>query len=353
MKKYIYGLTVVMSSIFLAPVGAQEEEEGQESLSPGEEAPEAMSPSGESTKISAPAAATWRDEKSGNLYANSSVQFTLAATDNLSMVDYIEYRIDSGEYARYTSPIVLTSEGAHSLSYRAIDRAGNREFDRNFNVIVDSTPPKVNIFPTQSFVMGDGRVYSSQGNTFTFRAVDKYSGVRNISYAVNDDSEQPYQQGREIQLTQPGRQLIRYKAIDNVGNTTEEKTLFVSVDNSRPVVGIYPNQPLVKVNGASYSRRTTGFDVRANDEGSGVERILVRIDGSQEWQTYIDTIYFGSENRHSIEAKAIDAVGNESELVSLGFIIDDNPPMTDIKTSVSAEPAAGEPAAEAEEESAQ
>ena len=62
--------------------------------------------------------------------------------------------------------------------------------------------------------------------------------------------------------------------------------------------------------------------------------IMVRIDGSEEWQTYTDTIYFDTEKEHSIEAKAIDAVGNESEIVSSRFIVDDNPPTTKLKTSV-------------------
>jgi predicted lipoprotein with Yx(FWY)xxD motif len=83
-----------------------------------------------------------------------------------------------------------------------------------------------------------------------------------------------------------------------------------------------------------YAKRRTGFKINGTDNGSGVEQILIRVDGAQEWTTYSNVLYFDTEKEHSIEAKAIDAVGNESDVRKITFIVDDNPPTTDLRANV-------------------
>ena len=74
--------------------------------------------------------------------------------------------------------------------------------------------------------------------------------------------------------------------------------------------------------------------MEGQDTGSGVDQVLIRVDGSQEWQTYSSALFFDTEKEHSIEAKVIDAVGNESEPRKIVFIVDDNPPATDLRANV-------------------
>ena len=262
--------------------------------------------------------------------------FVLSSTDNLSKTDYVEYKLDDSGYIRYSAPISISKEGPHSIRYRAVDRAGNREFEQSFNVIIDNTPPEVELTPARAFVERDGRLFTSPGNTFTIRAVDQHSGIKEIKYGVNSGAREKYEDGRVVQLSDPGSQLIQYEAHDNLGNSTVSGGVLVNVDSTRPRVAIQPTQPLRQVNGDRYARRATGFNISAEDEGAGITQVMVRIDGSQEWQAYNNTLYFSTETEHSIEAKAVDAVGNESEVVVSRFKVDDNPPITKLRPSVQA-----------------
>ncbi len=323
-------LVLTLSAMVLAPLYAQED------LSPAEESEAKESDNGDIAGTESNIKPSlWKNTASGQLYANSGVKFFLEASDNLSKTDYVEYKIDEGDFIRYNSAISLSKDGPHTISYRAIDRAGNREFDQSFSVIIDNLPPEVKLVPSRAFVDKSGRLYTSAGNTFTIRAVDQHSGVKNVAYGINVAASEKYEEGRTVQLSDPGSQLIRYKATDNLGNATRGGSILVEVDSSRPKVSIRPSQPLRRVNGSRYARRSTSFSVLGEDEGAGVSRIMVRIDGSQNWQVYSTAIAFETEAEHSIEAKAIDAVGNESEVVSSQFKVDDNPPITKLRTSVS------------------
>ncbi len=50
---------------------------------------------------------------------------TLTATDAGSGVRSVEYALGTGAWTAYTSPVVITAPGAHTVRYRATDTAGN------------------------------------------------------------------------------------------------------------------------------------------------------------------------------------------------------------------------------------
>ena len=336
-------ITIILAISVLTPAFAQTDaskgetkESTEESLSPGEE-PGEMETTSTATETSAGEGDTggvlWTDPN-GNIYANSKVKFILEARDDLSDIEYIAYRMnDAKEFIKYIGPFTISQEGPHVIVYRSVDRAGNYEVDQVYNVTIDNTGPAVNILPAKPFVNLNGRLYTSPGNTFTIRTIDALSGIKSVDYGVNTSALQGYSKNEAIQLTDSGSQLIQYKVTDNLQNSTMGSML-VQVDAGKPTVEITPSKPLIAVDDKLYARRNTGFNVNAQDLGSGVAMIMVRIDGSEKWQTYTDTIYFDTEKEHSIEAKAVDAVGNESEIVTSTFIVDDNPPTTELKTSV-------------------
>ena len=99
------------------------------------------------------------------LHINSLTSFELKASDDSSMVDYIEYKINNGEYIKYANPIVISQEGIAQLNYRSVDRAGNVEPSKLLTVVVDNTPPSVMIVPTEPFYATQGANYTSKNNT--------------------------------------------------------------------------------------------------------------------------------------------------------------------------------------------
>ncbi|WP_264937723.1 OmpL47-type beta-barrel domain-containing protein [Streptomyces sp. A012304] len=65
---------------------------------------------------------------------------TVSATDaGGSGVDRIEYSLDGGPYIAYGSPVIVDRAGAHTLAYRATDRAGNTSAARTVSLTVVSS----------------------------------------------------------------------------------------------------------------------------------------------------------------------------------------------------------------------
>lgn len=284
-----------------------------------------------------------------NTYATSQAKFELTATDNISNLDYIEYKInDAYQFSVYGHPFSIEKEGPHKITYRSVDRVGNREEDNVFNVIIDNTGPYMNFALNKAPIVIDGRRYLAPGTKLEIRATDNYSGVKSVEYSVNGSDWQPYKDG--IILDKAGAAQLRYRAFDNLGNKSENLSGFSTstpgqgaspedlavinslyVENTPPVVMITPAKRWITVDGKKYAMRDNTYTVEAQDSESGVANIFVKVDNAAEWQIYSGRLAFQTEGPHSIEAKAVDKVGNESQPVRVDFIVDDNPPKTTIR----------------------
>ncbi|MET8959719.1 family 16 glycoside hydrolase [Streptomyces sp. NPDC004074] len=76
-----------------------------------------------------------------------SAKVTVSATDEGgSGVSSVEYSLDAGPYLAYTVPVVVDRVGAHSLAYRASDKAGNTSTPGtvNFTVVAGGGVPAPN-----------------------------------------------------------------------------------------------------------------------------------------------------------------------------------------------------------------
>jgi murein DD-endopeptidase MepM/ murein hydrolase activator NlpD len=73
----------------------------------------------------------------------SAVQVTLTASDNSggSGVDHIEYKIDDGSWQTYADPFTISGEGRYAVYYKAQDKAGNWESQKQVSVSIDATAP--------------------------------------------------------------------------------------------------------------------------------------------------------------------------------------------------------------------
>ena len=81
-------------------------------------------------------------KNSSGAYINNA-RVTVTATDaHGSGVEAIEYSLDGGPYLAYTAPVVVDRAGAHTVAYRARDKAGNTSDARtaNFTVVSGGVP---------------------------------------------------------------------------------------------------------------------------------------------------------------------------------------------------------------------
>ncbi|MFC1716235.1 PKD domain-containing protein [Candidatus Poribacteria bacterium] len=72
----------------------------------------------------------------------SAVKVTLSAEDDVSGIQSMSYRIDNGNWCAYSSPIIVSDDGIHSIEYSSVDYAGNKEAsNRHTSLKIDALAP--------------------------------------------------------------------------------------------------------------------------------------------------------------------------------------------------------------------
>jgi hypothetical protein len=69
-------------------------------------------------------------------YDRGVAELTLAASDSLSGIGLVEYRINGGVAERYGDPLLFAEPGTYHVGYRAVDRAGNGGDWQNCDVFI-------------------------------------------------------------------------------------------------------------------------------------------------------------------------------------------------------------------------
>jgi hypothetical protein len=70
---------------------------------------------------------------------SKEVGVTLSATDAGVGLDYIEYKLNDGNWTKYDQPFTVTNEGEYTLSYRAIDKVNNLEEMKTVTFVIKNT----------------------------------------------------------------------------------------------------------------------------------------------------------------------------------------------------------------------
>ncbi|MEV0154289.1 family 43 glycosylhydrolase [Micromonospora sp. NPDC050686] len=95
---------------------------------------------------------------------------TVSASDATSGAAGIEYSVDTGAWTTYRGPIAAPDAGKHTVSFRAIDRAGNVETAKTVTVPADLSGPLTGNIgpvgtPTASYTAGWNSVTALNDNT--------------------------------------------------------------------------------------------------------------------------------------------------------------------------------------------
>lgn len=254
-----------------------------------------------------------------------SASVTVAATDAGSGVDKIEYALDDGAYTPYTAPVVVDKVGAHTLKYKATDKAGNAAAEKSLDFTVvapptdDKTPPE-----TSATVSGEKNADGAYVGmaTVTVTASDTGSGVNAIEYAVGADGAwQPYT--APVMVHDPGTYKVRYRAADKAGNQAAEKSVDFSVV-AAPVEDKTPPTVSLKVDGDKNSDgayiNAAKLTVTASDDQSGVDKIEYSLDGGP-YLAYTAAVSVDRVGAHSVAYRAGDKAGNTSEAQTFVFAV--------------------------------
>jgi len=244
-------------------------------------------------------------------------ELTLNASDAMSGVDTVHYRIDGGSWHEYTGTFTVGTVGwQYSVEYYATDIAGNTGTVQT--VLVgddDDVAPEVSIALDGS--MSEG--WYTTPVTVTLSASDAGgSGLQAIHYRLDGGSWVTYT--APFQVTASGTHTLEFYAEDNFGNQDADSRV-LKVDVSAP--GSSYELDGAPVNG--WYVGPVGLELSATDEDSGVAEIQYRLNGG-EWTLYADALNISSEGMTLVEWYSEDVAGNEEEVQELEVKIDTTAP---------------------------
>ncbi|HEX7333238.1 MAG TPA: PQQ-binding-like beta-propeller repeat protein [Pyrinomonadaceae bacterium] len=167
----------------------------------------------------------------GNGYYKGPVQFTMTASDNLSGVANIFYRVNGGVPQAYSSPFTIGVDGNHSVEYWSVDVAGNVSAVGNAFVMIDVSAPLTQA--TGSGTAGTNGWYRSAVHV-SLAATDNLSGVQTTFYKVDGGTTRTYT--TPFSVSGNGSHTVNFWSVDKATNTETMGSLAVNIDSNQPGV---------------------------------------------------------------------------------------------------------------------
>jgi hypothetical protein len=262
-----------------------------------------------------------------NDYYKGAVQVTLTGSDSVSglpATSATSYRIDNGNQMGYTgSPITVSGNGTHTLSFWSHDNAGNFASPTTITFNIDSTIPTTQI--TLAGTQGGGGWFTNEAQV-TLSATDTPSGVETTFYTIDGGPQQTYSEPFNISTS--GFHTIVYWSVDRAGNTEFQRSMPIKVDSVAP-------------SSQAQASSTWSFDVwyqsparvfiSATDSASGIATTFYTIDGGAT-QTYTSTFNIAAGGVHIVTYWSVDQAGNTETQKSLTVRVDSAAPTTEITT---------------------
>ncbi|MEM3848567.1 MAG: hypothetical protein QXS42_02240 [Zestosphaera sp.] len=209
----------------------------------------------------------------------SDVIVNLTAVDNEggSGVKEIHY-ILNGEWIipGHTTEFTISEEGIHTLTYWAVDNAGNAEEPKTAEIKIDKTPPSLS--KELSGTEGDNGWWISDVKVI-LTATDEVSGVSSIEYSFDGVNWITYSE--PFNINYEGTTTLYHRATDNAGNTYELPCQQIKIDKTPPEVTI-----TTPYNGAQYILDEPVYaEWSAEDPVSGICSLVATVENGMPIDT--------------------------------------------------------------------
>lgn len=262
--------------------------------------------------------------------ASGSVDLEASASDDGAGLDYVTYSVDGGAAvavevtdgaATYDLSVTLDlADGEHTLTVTAIDMLGWEASDE-VTVLVDTEAPELAIVHP-----ADGSAVNTPDVEVSWTVTDDGTGVALTEIRFGSGTwETVVGTTTLFEGLDDDVYTVEIRATDGAGNTATASSTF-EVDTIAPTVYITTPQE-----GASLTTSTVLVKWEQSDIGSGLDVVVVRIDGG-EWLTALtNSTTFSSvpEGLHTVDVMATDLAGN-SDTDSVTFSVDGSSPVIDI-----------------------
>ena len=273
-------------------------------------------------------------------YAAASAVFALQAEDPgllPSGVSSVTWSDNGGEGSNLTSGLAF-GEGRHALAYRAVDNLGNLEVTGSSTVFVDNTAPEAATHIGLPYFASGVLNYITPATPITFTAADPVaaevaSGVERIEVSIDGSSFTVYAAALKFG---EGRYVVKYRAVDNVGNTETARTLELQSDNTSPVSAWQADGEQLELAGKFYLSAIgrialESYDPVVSEVASGVEGIYYGIDAAPSGKYAAP---FGlAEGVRTLNFSARDNVANVEVAKSTVIYVDGTKPVTELSVA--------------------
>lgn len=222
------------------------------------------------------------------------------------------YRWDTEEFKCATEPL-RPPEGIHTLTYYAVDLAGNREVNRLATFKVDTIVPATNISIAPAD-LGD-EWYTRKPKVKLWN-----DGSADIFYYWDTQTDSVQKYTKELDVPE-GRHFLNYYSMDEAGNKEEEKSKGFKVDTIPPTIGLTISSLLVEPHEA------VSFNLSGAD-ANGVQAYLLDYgDGNDTgWTSNTQFSHaYSSPGNYTVIALGRDGAGNEGRSAAFRIEVRERP----------------------------
>ncbi|MCC5920685.1 MAG: hypothetical protein LAT68_07815 [Cyclobacteriaceae bacterium] len=261
-------------------------------------------------------------DENGRIIANADIGLYFFMSDKDDGTDLI--KMISKKHEKHVNPMQIDGDGIHFLKHDDLDLG----FEVEFEFYADGIAPNSTLsFDKGRISVKGGIHYYPKDVKLSIESRDNMSGVEKIYYSLNGANYQEY--GPSIQLKEEGSYELKYYATDKVGNVEEAKSIKIIVDGTAPTTSL-------EVSGDQYEQvlsPRSGLILTATDEVTGVDKITYQF-GNNPFRNYSNEIKLSglAQGNYRFSYQAQDVAGNQSELATFEFYLDNTPPIltTDI-----------------------
>lgn len=236
---------------------------------------------------------------SGVKYYGSAFNVSLSATDNRSGVAATYAILDVGA-TQTTSSVAISGEGAHTLQFWSVDKAGNVETRQTQTFLIDTTAPSIKYTATAPNAQG----WNNTDVQVAFTCADPALADGKPGSGVQTCA------GSTTLTTEGKNQLVTGTATDNVNNSSSLTTAPINIDLTKPTISGAPDR-LANANGWYNADVNVAFT--CDDTLSGLNSCSA-------------PVTLGEGKIQSVTGTAVDNAGNSDSATVSGINIDKTAP---------------------------